>query len=338
LQGLFWFLALFFLLGIITNQWQELQHYEWHLDPSLVGLAFTLLTMGSLAEIALWRYILLQVRRLRRTTTDENTFLVDKVEQHGASLRSGLDCASPFPKEMDLGRAAQIWFLSNAARYIPGNVWQFVGMLHLCAKEGISKTATLTSIVIHQALSNLTGLLLAGAYFLLTRQNWPTRLEPLFILVLLALVLIHPAVLQRLLNAVLTRLRRSPIVISLRFSRLLLLSIGYGLVWTIYGSAFAALATAVTSLSWPTVPHLVATFIGAYVMGYLSLLTPSGLGVREGIMIVLLEAILPLSAATVVAILSRLWLVLFDLIAAGLSLVTGGLSSNPRSREATHVS
>ena len=286
-------LALFFLGGVLATQGEELRSYDWRLDPPLTGLACGVLVVGSLADIGLWRSILLRIGG-------------------GSDLR--------------FGRAARIWFLSNVVRYIPGNVWQFLGMIHLCSEEGIGKMQTLTSILVHQALSNLAGLLVAGAYFALTRQSdWLGRVGPFLALAPLALVAIHPAVLERIINFALVRLGRAPIRIGLTFPTLLLLLAGYAVTWLVYGTAFAALVRAVTPVGWTAAPHLIATFAAAYVIGFLSLLTPSGLGVREGVMVALLSTTLPLAVATVVAIIARLWLVIFDLAGAGLALLTGGL-------------
>ena len=50
-------------------------------------------------------------------------------------------------------------------RYIPGNIWQFLGMAELAAEEGVPRLVTLTSIVLHQAISTAVGIVLAALYF-----------------------------------------------------------------------------------------------------------------------------------------------------------------------------
>jgi hypothetical protein len=57
------------------------------------------------------------------------------------------------------------------------------------------------------------------------------------------------------------------------------------------------------------------------VIGYLSLLTPSGLGVREGILALLLTEVFAAPLPTVIAIVARLWMVLAELLGAGVALV-----------------
>ena len=43
----------------------------------------------------------------------------------------------PAPGRRDpAGRRGRIWFLSNLARYVPGNVWSYVGAVELARREG----------------------------------------------------------------------------------------------------------------------------------------------------------------------------------------------------------
>ena len=57
-------------------------------------------------------------------------------------------------------------------------------------------------------------------------------------------------------------------------------------------------------LDWRDLPRLTGAFAGAYAIGFLSLLTPSGLGVREGVLVFLLSGAYPAALVTVVALQS----------------------------------
>jgi glycosyltransferase 2 family protein len=67
------------------------------------------------------------------------------------------------------------------------------------------------------------------------------------------------------------------------------------------------------------VPLAAAAYAAAYAAGFLSLLTPAGLGVREGVLVVALAPVLPAGPALVVALLSRLWMMLAELAGAGVA-------------------
>jgi uncharacterized membrane protein YbhN (UPF0104 family) len=279
-------LSLGFLAVTVRSQWAALRNYQWQLEPGWALLALVGLELTWLFELATWRIIL---RNL----------------------------GGPLP----FLRATQIWFLSNLMRYIPGNVWQFLGMAEMAAQDGVPRLATLTSIVLHQVLSTAAGVALAAVYFASTGRNeWMVRTRPFLLLAPLGLFLLQPALLERILNWTLAKLGRPPLRVTLTWGQVWILLLRYGIVWVAMGLSFSAMVRALTPAAWSVVPALMATWTAAYVIGYLSMLTPSGLGVREGAMVLLLAPVFPLSVAAIVAIVARLWMVVGELVGAGIAL------------------
>lgn len=90
-------------------------------------------------------------------------------------------------------------------------------------------------------------------------------------------------------------------------------------LWVFLGTAFFLFIKSF----YPVVPSqlLVATgtYAVAWSIGFLSVITPSGLGVREGILSLLLTSVLPPATATLVALLSRLWTLSAELIVTGMA-------------------
>lgn len=280
-------LALGFMAVLVQQQTTALRTYQWQLAPGWIALALVSLELTWLFESATWWVIL-------------------------RSLGGRLPYLYILP----------VWFFSNIIRYIPGNIWQFLGMAELAAEHGVSRVITLTSIVLHQAISIVVAVVLAAAYFAATGQGaWFDRLRPLFGLAPLGLLLLQPRLLERVLNWTLTRLHRPPIRVTLTWGQVLLLGLRYVIVWLGLGLSYTALVRALTPFPSAIVPHLVAAWIAAYVIGFLSLLTPSGLGVREGVMILLLNPILPAPLPALIAIIARLWMVLGELVGVGLALL-----------------
>ncbi len=281
-------LALAFLIALLVSQWQQLQTFAWQVTPGWVLLALVILWLTWLLELNQWRFILGRL-------------------------------GGPLPYR----RAAQIWFLSNVIRYIPGNVWQFLGMAEMAARNGVPRLVTLASIAIHQAISTLAGLLLAALYFAITgTATWLDTLRPLLWLAPIALVFLHPRILQWALNWALALVKRPPVQVTLTLRDLLRLFGAYLVVWLGFGLGFAALVRAFTPLTPGAVPWLIAAFAAAYVLGYLSLLTPSGLGVREGVLVLLLQPLLPAPLPVVIALAARIWMTLGELGAAGVAALT----------------
>ena len=286
-KGAVFLLALAFLVALVQRQWAVLQAYQWQLAPGWFVLALVGLELTWLFELDTWRMI----------------------------LRS---LGGPLPYR----RAAPIWFLSNIIRYIPGNIWQFLGMAELAAEEGVPRMATFTSIVLHQMISTAAGIVLASLYFAFAgAEAWFAWLRPFLLLTPLGLFLLQPRILERFLNWTMAKLHRPALRVTLTWGQVWVLLLRYLLVWLAMGLSFAALVRALTPYPLDVVPYLVASWAAAYVIGYLSLLTPSGLGVREGILALLLTEVFAAPLPTVIAIVARLWMVLAELIGAGVALV-----------------
>ena len=195
-------------------------------------------------------------------------------------------------------------------------------MAELAAEEGVPRMATFTSIVLHQAISTAAGIVLASLYFAFAGAGaWFAWLRPFLLLTPLGLFLLQPRILERFLNWTMAKLHRPALRVTLTWGQIWVLLLRYLVVWLAMGLSFAALARALTPYPLDVVPYLVASWAAAYVIGYLSLLTPSGLGVREGILALLLTEVFAAPLPTVIAIVARLWMVLAELLGAGVALV-----------------
>lgn len=284
-------LALGFLAALVRSQWQELRRYPWQLEPVWLLASYIPWAVSMALEIFMWRAILLRIA-------------------------SGARPADALARPLSWRRAAQIWFLSNIIRYIPGNIWQPLGMVQLCAEAGIPTAVTLTSVVVHQALSGLAVTVMGTVYFAWVGWGEVLRaLIPLIIALPVIMLTLRARWLEAALNWGLRRLGRAPLRIHLTSRALAALTLGYIASWSLVGLGFAALVRALTPIGWSALPHLVASFALAWLIGYLSLLTPSGLGVREGALIWLLKGVLTLPVATLASLAARLWFISAEVMA-----------------------
>ncbi len=288
MQGLILGAAAFFIGKVLYGNWQALRGQHWTLDPMSLLLSYVILTATWLWIILAWIWLL---------------------QRFGAFL--------------EWRDAYRIWFLSNIVRYIPGNVWQFLGMVYLCEQKGIGKLQTLASIGMHQALANSTGLLVAMLYYLWVQDTvLLSRVLPMVILLPLAFIALQPSLYLRFLTRVLARVGRLPLTIQFAPLDGPVFGLVYVFSWILYGAAFTLLVNSIYPLSSPWEwPYLTVVFAASYVIGFLSLLTPSGLGVREGVMILLLAPAFSLPVATVISVVSRLWMISGELFGTGVALL-----------------
>lgn len=274
--------ALLFLGLTIVRQWRELQLYEWQVDPlRLAGSVVTLLLAFAWGGWV-WRRLLAQL---------------------------GVRVAF-----LPLLR---LWYLSSLARYIPGKVWQFVGAAQLGRHLGLEPAPLVTSMVLQMAFLMVAGAAVAlPALFLADVPSAPTVAASLIAVVAAAVVVVHP----RVLNAGLRLASRALPETVLRWeggwgNGVLLLGM-YAVSWVAQGLAFALFVHAVVEIPSAALPVLVGANALAMVAGMLVFVVPAGLGAREAVLALLLSPWVPMGAAALIAVASRLWTVLTELIGA----------------------
>lgn len=212
--------------------------------------------------------------------------------------------------------SVRIWFLSQAGRYLPGGVWNYVGRFYLSQGEMGADTAIL-SMILETVLRILSEVLV----FLLSFPFWPNRsfLDSQVLLLLAAglvagLCLLHPALMDRISRS--SWLRRigmeARMLPSLQYGTLLGLLVYYVTTVIAVGAAFYLLVRAIYPLPWQAFPALTGGFAASVVLGFLVPLAPGGWGVREGVMAFLLGQMMPSSVAIIISIASRLWLSLAE--------------------------
>jgi uncharacterized membrane protein YbhN (UPF0104 family) len=75
--------------------------------------------------------------------------------------------------------------------------------------------------------------------------------------------------------------------------------------------------------------YLAGSFSFASLIGMLSVFVPSGLGVREGILIFMLSQIMPVEVAIIISVSARLWFTATELVSIGVASAV----RHPRVRE-----
>jgi len=212
--------------------------------------------------------------------------------------------------------AFRIWWFSNLTRYIPGNIWQPATMAVLGEREGVPKGKTILS----QALFILLTLALAGVLSITLLPLVPETKTWLMLVCAAAVFFFAvPPVFRFVLRGIARVLRYESAQSTPTLWRGLLPLIVAGLMWLAYGLSFFFFVRALGIAGEPTWTTAVPLYAGAYLIGYLSFLTPSGLGIREGAMAFFLGAYLPSSVAVAVALLARLMAIAGELACVGLA-------------------
>lgn len=274
-------LSLLFLAFALARYREELLAYQWEVDPLRLGLSVLAYAVILVATVGIW----------------------------GLTLRH-FDVEPPFPV------LARIWFLSNLSRYIPGKIWQFVGVIELSRAAGMAPVTNVTSLIINMGFV-LIGAVFTGIYLTPAEAlgGLGVAITPLRIAAPLLLIFLHPRIINTLVSLA-SRIARTPLEPWRG-------SMGDGLVlfglcvgqWLAMGAAFALFTSSLTPVGLENFAALTAAFALAFVAGYLSFL-PAGVGAKEGALALLLSTLMPLSVAAAIAVAARVWMTVAELIPA----------------------
>jgi len=211
--------------------------------------------------------------------------------------------------------AVRVWCVSQASRFIPGNVALIASRVLLSAREGVPRSLAGASLAIEGAL-----IIMWGGFF----ASWlPSTWLPVGLRVLLAVGTLGVlALLPWWLRRIGRRLSRFPALApSSQRRRHLYEAIGlYGLNNLVRASGFVFVAAALHTID----PRDVWLIIGAVNLGAalgMIGITPAGLGVREGVIAVLLAHRFGAGNAPALAVGLRACDFLFELVWIGIALL-----------------
>jgi glycosyltransferase 2 family protein len=218
-------------------------------------------------------------------------------------------------KGLKYSKAHKIYFSSLVGRYVPGKALLVITRILRCKKQGIKKSTSFTSIILDLALYSLSAILL----FIITLPNSiPKELTlPLIIIGILLLPLIHPKILKFGINLGLKILKKPKIRFRMKFHNSLGLLLLHIIRWFLLGIGTFFLLISFIQVPISLIYILPGILALSIVLGMLMILSPGGLGIREGLLVLLLTPYMPVELAILFSLISR---ILLTLIEAGLAL------------------
>jgi uncharacterized membrane protein YbhN (UPF0104 family) len=90
--------------------------------------------------------------------------------------------------------------------------------------------------------------------------------------------------------------------------------------WVLFGIAFWMIGDAIQPIALDTIPLFIFSLAVSFLIGFLIIILPASIGVRESLMVFLLGNLLTAPVAVIIAVISRLILTISELIFAGVVL------------------
>lgn len=216
--------------------------------------------------------------------------------------------------------AAKIWFASQIIKYIPGKIWFIVSRVCF-ADQRMSRTQILIATFMETIFMLITPIIvfnLSDGLQLLKLLNISNFIIIAILLsTLLSLICLHPYFLQKIFNFFTRLFRSDSVLIPFQYKKSLTLTIIYSLNWLLYGLANYFILTAFLA-AWPEhFFQITAVFAIAYLLAFLSFITPGGVGVKEAIQVFLLTQMsIPGTVAVAASVISRLIWNFYELLGA----------------------
>lgn len=217
--------------------------------------------------------------------------------------------------------ASRVWFVSNLARFIPGMIWQLVGIAAMAHERDVSPVAATAAVLLQQVVLIFTGLTVAAAWAPALLARWTYGIQPgellaftagLMVLLVILLPRVMPLV-TRLVGRVLRRSVTWPPMPTRQFAAYVA---GLCVPWVAYGVAFWLFGRGLLGSRAPVFALAVGGFVTSYVAGAIVVFAPSGLVVREAALVAALGPTLGGGPALVLAVACRVWLLVVELATA----------------------
>jgi len=214
-------------------------------------------------------------------------------------------------------RAYWLFYISNLGRYIPGKIWQIGAAAWLGGRLGLPGHEVAASMVVHMLY-----FLPVGAVIALAAGPFPPPYDTTAIQILAwsatvaaGAVALWPYRVMYLLSRSVRRVKIDPDRWRFQLSRRLGIIAQTAFAWVCMSGSFALFVMSVTPVDASHLPELARIYIASHILGYVALLAPGGLGVREGVLAILLTPLVGAGPAAGLALLSRLWSTVSELIA-----------------------
>ena len=224
--------------------------------------------------------------------------------------------------------AARIWFVSNLGKYVPGRVWQIAAMGAMAQQRGVSPTAAIGSSLVVNLVSIIAGfavIAVSAGSKLTAAVGLPpaadgSRLTEVVVVAIAAVgvvaLALAPMAIPKLV-ALAARVTGRNLAIPRVPARAIWIAAASTVAsWVLYGIAFAWFARGVSPHATGNAWSYIAVYTGSYLAGYLALFAPGGVGVREAALVLAMPRFQLASAAdaAVIAITSRLWLTVLEIL------------------------
>ena len=277
-----------FIGRMIYGNWQQVRSEPWRLDLPWLAVSFALGAAWHLVRPLGW------TRLLR-----------------------GFNHVIPF------WEIYRVYRKSELSRYVPGGIWQFAARIYLTRQYGVSAAACLAATLLDMTLAALAAMVVAAwlsGVASASLAEW--QRYTLFAFPLLGCAVVYPPVFNAWAVRLASLLKQPFHPLKISTARMLGIWAMYVVMWALLAFAMASFARALLpSLDADRFALVAGCYALAWVTALLTMVAPAGMGVREGILGLLLTQSIAAGTAMTLAVAMRLWVVTMELAWLGIGLL-----------------
>jgi hypothetical protein len=231
--------------------------------------------------------------------------------------------------DVPIKTGSQIYLIGLLAKYLPGSVWAYVMQMELGRKAGLPRSRAFLASIVVTGIGTTVALVfgLLGLPALLSVGG--AAVWAVAALVPFALVCTHPKVLTWLVQKFLRLVRRPPLETNITWRGVGAVAAWCAFTWVAYGLHLWLLANSQGAPGFGGLLQATGAMALGMTAGLFAFLVPSGLGVREAIIVAALLPHVPAGVALGMALASRMLFVIGDLLAAGIAALLGPIRPVP---------
>ena len=234
----------------------------------------------------------------------------------GASALTWRCCLRELGATVTVPEALKIYLVGQLGKYMPGSLWALVVQMELARRASVRRTQSLGAGMVAIGINLVTGIAVGLGVLPSVADGSRWRYVVAALGLGVCAVAIAPPCLGRIGDFLLGVLRRPPLERRPGWAGILsgaALSVGS---WIAYGLGLWVLAVAAGADAGRTLALALPAVALAMTIGFVVVVAPSGIGVREAVLVAALAPVLAAGPALGVALVLRLVFTLADLVAA----------------------
>lgn len=231
-----------------------------------------------------------------------------------------------FSCNVSLLKSLYIWIYSQKGKFAPGKLFYMVDRVYLYKEELVLNKNIYFCFIIEDLFNSLSALFVF--IFIMPFVNFNIYDDNIFGFIIIAgivLFIFNPYFLKKYFNIVLKILKKNELNIKFDFKRLLVIFLMFIVNHFVLVTGFFVLVKSVQPISLNNYFYIVAVYSLALCIGVINFFIPLGVGIRESILVFLLNSLFSLANSLVISIIARLWALLGKILLVIFAIIFKGI-------------